>query len=257
MTALKKSARVRVGGIQPATEQEMKFKIDDAVSFKHKDGSIIGVVIRIFNYDKKIYLVATNEPSDIWRVPELILSEHHERIIVVPNILEQGCKLPQNLTPDWILNESGYLFRRGLPDIGDPGVTSVYRAEDKVWCLYPEFTKKQTIFELQHFLGEIFLSDWFYDRFSLKMPKLLFTKSKKSTYSWITHKIRLNSPDCNKSILIHELAHACTPKHFQPHGPMFCRIYIELVRQFLSEDAAKLLEKSFNNHNVRLKPWRG
>ncbi|MCA8959740.1 MAG: DUF2786 domain-containing protein [Planctomycetes bacterium] len=127
--------------------------------------------------------------------------------------------------------------------------TAVYRAEDRV----PWGRWLSTIAEVQAFVDEVVASPHWSRR---EAPRVVVARDGRgrrhacSNESWFGGEVRLPKWSRSQLIVLHELAHLCVPKGEAAHGPVFAREYIDLVRTFLSPEAADRLEAEFARAGV-------
>lgn len=58
----------------------------------------------------------------------------------------------------------------------------------------------------------------------------------------------------NELTILHELAHHLVPVPHADHGPLWCAVYIDLVREFLGDQKAKQLSECFAESRVKYEP---
>lgn len=73
--------------------------------------------------------------------------------------------------------------------------------------------------------------------------------------SWAMGMESRRGSDGGEIVLLHELAHAIVPAGHM-HGRVWAYVFISLVRQFVSREAAKQLIGSFVSHKVKYMPYR-
>lgn len=50
----------------------------------------------------------------------------------------------------------------------------------------------------------------------------------------------------DEPVVLHEVAHCLTPRHFASHGPEFAGVYLELIRYRVGKEAYDLVRSKFN-----------
>jgi len=64
-------------------------------------------------------------------------------------------------------------------------------------------------------------------------------------------KINLPKWARNKWIVLHEVAHACTPRSYPAHGREFASTYLKLVRRFIGKIEAQILRDAFRQYKAK------
>ena len=139
-------------------------------------------------------------------------------------------------------------------DALDPQQAAVYEAENEARTRYEEELDYLTPNTVQQFsvdaltkAGEHFSGD--------ESPNFRFDIPDESdsagALEGVTNDIRLHSKLLDPWIILHELAHWRVGV-FVHHGPLFCAVYVRLVRAGIGEDAAELLLSYFQEYDVEV-----
>lgn len=69
--------------------------------------------------------------------------------------------------------------------------------------------------------------------------------------------IEMHESHWNARCVLHELAHVCAaPLGSTSHDPIFARVYLDLVREFISFPAYDELRRRFNEYSIEVQPER-
>jgi len=168
--------------------------------------------------------------------------------------LRTQCTHPE--PPDFIEKSKYFLDGCTMNKAGyerDSQRQKMYRAEDAV----PISHKLGSLEDCREFLREVLDSTWFIDHFGVQEVRLERHSGYRRSYANRTFKlIRLQKVHQNKRILLHELTHLLIPRPHAGHGRLFCRIYLELVRVFISEEEYMDLKGAFDKFRVGYKPYK-
>jgi hypothetical protein len=75
-------------------------------------------------------------------------------------------------------------------------------------------------------------------------------RSNRGRGNYFTKKITLPKWAFFKLYALHELAHIAAQTH--EHGPIFCRVFLNLVRQFISHNAYRQLGEAYERNKVKI-----
>lgn len=130
----------------------------------------------------------------------------------------------------------------------------VYNAE-RAWWQATE--PMPTVPEMQAFATKLVRSAWWKKRYDVRTVEIRDGRGRRkgNCYRQWTHAI-IKMPRWfrYKGALLHELAHAATPRSEAAHGPVFVRNYLLLVRHVLGQESFEELLASFREHRV---DWKG
>lgn len=88
----------------------------------------------------------------------------------------------------------------------------------------------------------------------IKSVKAVLSKGKHAMSTFFWGLIELPPHFFNELTILHELAHHVVPRPHAHHGPLWCAVYVDLVREFLDKELAANLVKAFQDGRVRFGP---
>lgn len=137
--------------------------------------------------------------------------------------------------------------------------SKVYTAERKLWDDPGEVYR--TILEVETFLSRVRQSKWFVDRFGGMTFCIKNGQGCSMAKGWsegTTVYMRLPAFARKQLIVLHELSHGLVMFECRKagttaagHGPEFCQMYLELVKEFMGESPWTLLRQAFIAHKVK------
>jgi len=152
--------------------------------------------------------------------------------------------------PKWRWRNDGKIdFRRER----DTQRQKAYRSERSVFQTATNHDKQEqfeSLLHVQNYLDKLVTRAWFKTRWG----EMCVTVCKGKANYYRGFHITLNNFGLHKWVVLHELAHACTPKATGGgHGRYWARSYIELVKFEIGEDYANQLKEAFNQNGVKYK----
>jgi hypothetical protein len=157
-----------------------------------------------------------------------------------------------------------------------------YDAENAARKLFTDQMAFDTIREMATWFRNIMESDWFQRRFPhFYKLRIRYKPGMRGAWAWVTqHNVttNTNNPEFMQHavtgkiefsrwaqgisgenggsvIMLHELAHCILPSRHH-HDRRWARVFLELVRHFISDNYAAILEAQFKARKVKYKPCR-
>lgn len=133
----------------------------------------------------------------------------------------------------------------------------VYEAE-RVLASVPMSTTFYSVEHTQQFLDHVLTSKDFVARWPRVARKNIRIKPSKR-YEWAGAKTDHNTILCpswalNDITILHELSHFCQGREKEDHGPIFCGVYLHLLKRHVSADLARKLRYSYKAYGVGYQP---
>ena len=158
--------------------------------------------------------------------------------------------------PEYIEDSESYLTGHALDRWGrerDSQKQRLYRSEKGV-CTGNDFS---TVRECQRYLDFVTGTDWFVERFGDVRVRVVRSKGYRASRCYGKGNeavIRILGCHQNSLVLLHELTHALVPHPHASHGPLYCRVYAEMVKQNLGFDAYEQLMAGYRREGVKHRP---
>lgn len=131
----------------------------------------------------------------------------------------------------------------------------VYQAElvfEQEWGSGEKFS---CIKGCQEYANKVVASSYWQKRFPyIKSIRVKHKRGKTALATFSMGLIQLPIHFYNELTLLHELAHHVVPRPHAPHGPLWCAVYADLVKEFLGEKASDQLAASFAKGRVKYGP---
>lgn len=112
--------------------------------------------------------------------------------------------------------------------------------------------------EADECVNSILSKKWFQKAFG-RIRRVRCIRTKSTHWNWAkkeTNTIGLSSTGMRQFVVLHELAHLCTPSKYSPHGGKFCSNLLFLVKMEMGDAMYWELKNSFNKYKVNYKIFR-
>ncbi len=131
----------------------------------------------------------------------------------------------------------------------------VYDAERTFEEAYGAGKTLSSIKECQDYANKALNCDYWRIRYPyIRNVKIRRSKGKHAMSTFFWGLIELPPHFFNELTILHELAHHVVPRPHAHHGPLWCAVYVDLVREFLDKELAANLVKAFQDGRVRFGP---
>lgn len=122
-------------------------------------------------------------------------------------------------------------------------------------------TRLFSIEEAQDFLKKNMSRKYITERYPEATDPVIVERTwGRSSWAYGTRRIRLNEWGFTQWILLHEMSHIVSKRHFgldiAGHGWEFARTYLDIIRAVFGIDAYHELKTSFREHKVKFNPPR-
>jgi len=115
---------------------------------------------------------------------------------------------------------------------------------------------KMTLEEIKDYCQKLIGSAWFKKKWpQVKDVYIGDGRSRRSACASLqgnTANIKLPKNTRAKLVVLHELSHACDISNAAWHGRPFCRIYLELIKHEIGDEAWSLMKECFKEKNVKV-----
>ncbi len=139
-------------------------------------------------------------------------------------------------------------------DERDSQRSRLYKAERDITI--PNGNYLSSVQDIQNYVDKIINSAWWRNRFSLKQIIVKGGRTGCSACGYLLRRSKIGiikMPHWSRYELwiLHEIAHTVVDRPYAPHGRLFAKIYLELVRHKMKSAAHKALKGSYQKYNVK------
>lgn len=130
----------------------------------------------------------------------------------------------------------------------------VYNSEAQVFWLGNRGIQFANLDEVRHYINKLVATDWWKARYP-HVTKVTI-KSTRARHAWarrVQNVIGMPSVEffLTEKTVLHELAHLVVKTPHPGHGPLYCRVYLDLITLMMGGERSAKLEQQFQQHKVR------